>query len=498
MSAAPIAIVLPLLAATFILLLRRARGAAIIAIAAVAAEVVCTTILLLEVWHAGAARYAMGGWRAPLGIELHVDGIAASMAFITAAVALPATLYAEASLGAREPGEWRAQDAFWPCWLFLLGALQALYLSADAFNLYVSLELLTLASIALVVLANSAEARRAAMRYLMAAFLGSLAFLMAVALLYADAHVLDLRLIGAHLSPGPLAWAAVAFACAGLAMKSALFPLHFWLPGAHSTAPAPVSAMLSGFVVAAAFYVFLRLWFEAFSPVVTPAAAQVIGVLGALAIVWGSVQAIRQRGLKLMIAYSTVGQIGYVFLVIPLAQGSGTGVPPWALDAWRGGIYLLLSHACAKAAMFLAAGTITRALGHDRLHGISGIASKLPISTYAFGIAGMSLIGLPPSGGFIGKWLLLSASIASGQWWWAVVIVIGGILTAGYVFLVLGQELSQAQSDTEAVLKRVPRTLEYAAMTLALVALLLGVRAIEPLELLRIGNPLEAPMELSE
>lgn len=498
MSVAPLAIALPLLAATAILLLPRARGAAALAVAAVAAQVICTAILVLEVWHSGAARYAIGGWNAPLGIELHVDGLAAAMAFITAAVALPATLYAASSSEYREPGSWRAQDTFWPCWLFLLGALQALYLSADAFNLYVTLELLTLASVALVVLANSAGARRAAMRYLLAAFLGSVAFLLAVALMYADAHALDLRLIGARLSPGPLAWSAVAFACAGLAMKSALFPLHFWLPGAHSTAPPHVSAMLSGFVVAAAFYVFVRLWFEAFAPVVTPAAGQLIGVLGAMAMVWGSVQAIRQQRLKLMVAYSTVGQMGYVFLVIPLAQGSGTTVPSWALDAWRGGIYLLLSHACAKGAMFLAAGAIARALGHDRLPGISGIASRLPISTYAFGIAGMSLIGLPPSGGFIGKWLLLSASIASGQWWWAVLIVIGGILTAGYVFLVLGQELSQARSDEEAVLKRVPRTLEYTAMALAVAALLLGVRAIEPLELLRIGNPFEAPLEVGE
>ncbi len=498
MSAAPLAIALPLLAGTVILLLPRARGAAVVAVVAVAAQVICTGVLILEVWQAGAARYAIGGWSAPLGIELHVDGFAAAMAFITAAVALPATLYAESFIEEREPGAWRAQDTFWPCWLFLLGALQALYFSADVFNLYVTLELLTLASVALVVLANSAAARRAAMRYLLAAFLGSVAFLLAVALMYADTHVLDLRLIGARLSPGPLAWSAVGFACVGLAMKSALFPLHFWLPGAHSTAPAHVSAMLSGFVVAAAFYVFLRLWFEAFSPVVTHQAGQIIGTLGALAIVWGSLQAIRQQRLKVMIAYSTVGQIGYVFLVIPLAQGSGTGIPPWALDAWRGGIYLLLSHACAKGAMFLAAGTITRALGHDRLPGISGIASKLPISTYAFGIAGMSLIGLPPSGGFIGKWLLLSASIASGQWWWAVVIIIGGILTAGYVFLVLGQELSEERRDKEAVLKRVPRMLEYTAMALALAALLLGVRAIEPLELLRTGNPFEAPLEVGE
>jgi multicomponent Na+:H+ antiporter subunit D len=487
--AAPLSIALPFAGALAALIFWRRGAAAAIAMAVVSLQLALVVALLLGVWVDGAVRYQIGGWGAPLGIELHIDGLAAVMGVLTAGVAIPVSVYAMSHLRTRRSGDAATDLVFWPSWLFLLASLQALYLSADTFNLYVTLELLTLASVALVISSDTAEARRAALRYLMAAFLGSMAFLLAVALLYGEAGALDLRVIGSRLAPGPVAWAAVALAFTGLALKSALFPLHFWLPGAHSSAPAPVSAMLSGFVVAGAFYILLRLWFESFAGIITFPAAQLAGVLGSVAVIWGSVQAIRQQRLKVMIAYSTVAQVGYFFLIFPLAQRVDGVEAPWAAAAWEGGIYLIVSHACAKAAMFLAAGTIAHALGHDRIVGISGIASRLPISTYAFGIAGMSLIGLPPSGGFVGKWLLLSASLSSGQWWWALVIVVGGVLTAGYVFLVLGQELSESRSDVEAPLQRVPRSLEYTAFILALAALLLGVRAIEPLELLRAGSP---------
>jgi multicomponent Na+:H+ antiporter subunit D len=175
------------------------------------------------------------------------------------------------------------------------------------------------------------------------------------------------------------------------------------------------------------------------------------------------------------------------------ATAGGDPAAPWAMDAWNGGVYHAISHALAKAAMFLAAGTIAEAIGSDRIVGISGIARRLPVTTYAFGIAGMTLIGLPPSGGFVAKWLLLSAALASGQWWWVIVLLVGGVLTAGYVFLVLGQELSLARGDHDVEMKPIPAVMEYAAMALALIALVLGVRVTEPIALIRVGLPFGGP-----
>jgi multicomponent Na+:H+ antiporter subunit D len=326
------------------------------------------------------------------------------------------------------------------------------------------------------------------MRYLLAAFVGSLLYLLGVALIYAEVDALDLALVAERIEATPSAGVAAALMTVGLLVKTALFPLHFWLPRAHASAPAPVSALLSALVITGSYVLMIRLWFDAFAGAVTPLAAQLVGAMGAAAIVWGSIQAIRQQKLKLMIAYSTVSQIGYLFLVIPLATGC-RAPSPGGVNAWSGGVYHAVSHAFAKAAMFLAAGAITHSLGHDRIVGVSGIASRLPISTYAFGIAGVTLIGLPPSGGFVAKWLLLTAAITGGQWWWAVIILAGGVLTAGYVFVVLSQELSQARSDREPDFAPVPRRMEYAAMALALISLALGFRAVEPIRLIEIGNP---------
>jgi multicomponent Na+:H+ antiporter subunit D len=458
-----------------------------------------SALVVAAVWTDGPAVHAMGGWGAPLGIDLRADGVAALMLAMTAVTFVPVGLYAavffrgEAPVG--DPG-WSPSAAFWPLALLLWAALNALFLSADVFNLYVALELITLAAVGLVTLGGGTVALTAALRYLLAAFLGSMAYLLGVALLYATTGVLDLEMIGARLAPGVAAWTAVGLMTAGLALKSALFPLHFWLPRAHASAPAPVSALLSALVVTGTVYVALRLWTEVFSAVASPAAAQLVGALGAGAILWGSVQAIRQQRLKIMIAYSTVAQLGYLFLLVPLTTGAATGAAGWRWDAWAGGMYHAVSHAFAKAAMFLAAGTIARAVGSDRIVGMSGIATHLPVSTYAFGLAGMSLIGLPPSGGFVAKWLMLTAALGSGQWWWGIVILVGGVLTAGYVFIVLGQEMSRAESDVEPSFRRVPRTLEFVALALALLAVGMGLRPTEPLELLRVGSVL-APAEVT-
>ncbi len=448
--------------------------------------------LAWDVWQLGQQRYALGGWTIPLGINLYADGLTILMLLMTASVGLGVSIY---SLGyfTHSPveGGWSEDHGFWPLFLFLWAALNALFLSADLFNLYVSLEMLALSAVGLIVLAGGGTALTAALRYLLAAFVGSLSYLFGVTLLYAEFGTLDLYELSNVIMSTNAALAAIGLITVGLLLKTALFPLHFWLPQAHTSAPAPVSALLSALVVKASFYMLVRLWFEAFPDTVSPSAAQFLGVLGAGAIIWGSVQAIAQTRLKLLIAYSTVAQIGYLFLVMPLALAplvdTGTVVTTANFDAWSGGIYQALSHALAKASMFLAAGSVMHALGHDRLSGVRGVAEKLPLTAAAFGIAGVSLIGLPPSGGFIAKWFLLRSSVASGQWWWVIVLILGGLLSATYVLVVLRQMLLRA--DESFKMQPVPKVMELATFGLALGSLLLGLRSIELLEFLEIGGP---------
>ncbi|MFN2309027.1 MAG: complex I subunit 5 family protein [Gammaproteobacteria bacterium] len=440
----------------------------------VSAIVASVATLSVELVAYGPLRYPLGGWGVPLGIELYADGLSVLMLWMTALVSGVVSLYSLAYWPRAA-----APAGFWSLWLFLWAALNALFLSGDIFNLYVTLELLTLAGVGLVVLAGDA-AIPAALRYLIAAVLASLGYLLGVALLYGAHGTLDLAMLAERIKPGPLAWSALALMTISLALKSALFPLHFWLPPAHAAAPAPVSAALSALVVKAAFYLVWRLWFQPFGGLALDGGAQLLGALGAAAVVWGSWQALRAERLKLLIAHSTVAQVGYLFLLFPLAAG---GAVVLAAD---GALLHMLSHAFAKAALFLAAGVAIHALGHDRIGGLGDLTRRFPLTLFAMGLAGTSLMGLPPSGGFVGKWLLLQAVLAAGQWWWVAVLIGGGLLTAAYLFRVF-RVMFVAPSG--AAVARVPLAMEVGALVLALLALALGFAAELPLSLFRIGAP---------
>ncbi len=444
--------------------------------------VVTAIIIALAVvgfgWHLqseGVYRHAVGGWGAPLGIDLYGDGLTLLMLAVTALVGLAITLYSLDYFNT-EQARW-----FWPLWLLLWAALNALFLSADIFNLYITLELMGMAAVALVALKGGRDALNGAMRYLLATLLGSLAYLFGVVLLYHGYGTVDIALLAERIDHQPVAWAALGLMGAGLLLKTALFPLHFWLPAAHASAPAPVSALLSALVVKASFYIFLRLWFALFAPL-GGEVAWLLGLLGALAILWGSWQALRQTRLKLLVAYSTVAQLGYLFVAFPLAAVAGVVL-------WHGVIYLLISHALAKAAMFMAAGNLLRFGGHDRIVDLNRSVQQLPLSTAAFALAGVSIMGLPPSGGFIGKWLLLEAALQQGQWALAAVMIVGGLLAAAYIFKVLGYAFTPSTSREESI--PIPATMAWAPLLLAFASILLGFLAPALFSLLDIGSPFE-------
>ena len=247
----------------------------------------------------------------------------------------------------------------------------------------------------------------------------------------------------------PAAWVALALMSAGLLVKSALFPLHFWLPPAHANAPAPVSAALSALVVKAAFYLVLRLWLDLFQPALSPPAAWLLGLFGAAAVLWGSWNALWVQRLKLLAAYSTVAQLGYLFLFFPLLAA----LPPGAArDSAFGALVLLaLTHGFAKSALFLAAGVLQHRVGHDRIVDLGGTARALPVTTFTLALAGVALIGLPPSGSFLAKWQLLSSAFAVGQWLWVPVVAAGSLLAAAYMFRMLGYAFANANNQGAAV-----------------------------------------------
>ncbi|MDZ4349295.1 MAG: proton-conducting transporter membrane subunit [Xanthomonadaceae bacterium] len=427
--------------------------------------VICLAILALLLWPLttavlaqGGVEHVLAGVALPLGIRLSVDGFGLLMLWLVEVVMLAATAHA---WGDRARG---GSGLFWPAWLGLLAGLNALLISTDLFNLYVGLEVLTLSAVALVASGGGREAVWAALRYLLLGMLASLAYLLGVALIYAMTGTLDMTAVGLSSRSDPTVALALALMVAGLLLKSAIFPLHGWLPPAHASAPGAVSALLSALVVKASLYVLYRLWFWAEPPLSLIAAGQVLALLGAGALVAGSVLAFRQHRLKRLVAYSTVAQLGYLMLVF--------AVPTAA--AWQGTVYHLLSHGLAKAAMFLAAGNLLVGLGSDRMDRLAGADARLPISVFAFGLAAVSLIGLPPSGGFIAKWLLLTAVWRPEHAFWAVLLLLGSLLSAAYLFRALARMFSRPLAGAPDAGRPVPRLAETAALALALAAIVAG------------------------
>jgi formate hydrogenlyase subunit 3/multisubunit Na+/H+ antiporter MnhD subunit len=442
----------------------------------------CAVAILLSWLESGAPLvYLLGGWSPPLGIALRADGISVAMILAVSVVISGIALYARSDFGLpSEAAEKRAPLIFWLLLMAIWGSLNLVFVSGDLFTLYVALELLTFAGVPLVCLDGKAETLRAALRYLLFALAGSVLYLLGAVLIYGGYGTLDITLLGQTVRPEPIAWAAAALMTVGLLAKTALFPLHIWLPPAHAGAPAAASAVLSALVVKGSWFLVVRLWFDVMPSVITLPSAQALAAMGASAIVVGSLVALRQQRLKLLVAYSTIAQIGYLFLMFPLAFDAASGMLVHGA-VLTGGLLQAISHATAKAGMFMAAGLIYAALGHDRIHDLAGLARALPLTVLTLALSGLALMGVVPSGTYLAKKLLLDAADGSGQWWWTLVLQGGAAFTAGYVVLILSRALRRPATPLILV-KKVSRLSELAALSLALCSLsLAGLTLVGPL-----------------
>ncbi|RRS08186.1 oxidoreductase [Pseudoalteromonas sp. J010] len=478
-SIIPILILLPLIASLCSFLCRTHLIQTVICFLTVFG--LCLTVAQLHidtVENIEALKYVVGGWAAPLGIEFSLDGLSILMvtlcAFLIAILSFYGTFYFK-----NKPTERK----FWPLWWLLVSGINALFISSDLFNIYVTLEIIGLASVALVALSESKEGLIAALRYLFVGLLGSLLYLAGVALIYYSYGTLEFSALSEQVEKSSLNQISLVLVSLGLALKTAIVPLHFWLPYAHSNAPAPVSAILSGLVVKASFYLLIRFWMEILSPIASNSALYLMGLLGAGAIFWGCFKALKAKRLKIMIAYSTVAQIGYLFLLFPMLATStlATDTKEIHQEVLAAIAYFIVAHACAKSAMFIAAGNIITVLGHDNISQLQGMAKYIPISLFTFAIAGCSLIGLPPSAGFIAKWLLLNSAIDTGQWWWIVIVVVGGLLAALALFRVLDLAFIKKESKVEpaSVINshKISPYMLYSGLFLALCTIALGFNA---------------------
>ncbi|PAU71458.1 complex I subunit 5 family protein [Vreelandella alkaliphila] len=417
------------------------------------------------------------------GVELSLrfNGLSGLMLMITQWVGGAAALYTPGHLQLTSPG--KHARWLWPLMGVLISALSLIWLAADLLTLYAALETMGLAAVGMLLLSGKPNALKAGMRYLLLALVGSLAYLLGVALLLGYWGELDLKSLAEVVEPGPVTWVAAALIGAGLALKAALFPLHGWLTPVHENAWTPVSALHAALVIKASLFMLVMLW-----GVLLPEALfapRFMAWLGMLAIVWGGLIAWRAESLKTLVASSTVGQLGYLMVAFPLLLGPAISPLPGAL-AWEGFWLQLMGHALAKAAMFMAVGNLILATGESSIKGLSGTSRRLPLSLLVFGIASVTLMGLPPSAGFTAKWLLLQAMVMTQQWVAVAALLAGTLLTAAYVFRVFRYSFDETAPRHH--YQPLAPGMDLIALCLALAAFALGLLAHLPLALLQGGG----------
>lgn len=468
-----------------------ARGARLLALASLLTGLALALAAAAALTAADAPLvYALGGWAAPLGVVLQLDGPAALLLVLTAFLLCAVGLHAARELGADAVGR-RAALAFWTLLLGVSAGLNGLFLGRDLFNLYVAIEVLTFSAVPLVCLKGGAAQLEAAFRYLLFALLGSALYLLGAGLMMGLHGTLDIAQIASRLA-GDVAGesvrlgslVAVALMSTGLLAKTALMPLHLWLPPAHGGAPAPASAVLSALVVKGSFFLLFRLWLDLVPGLAELNVGLLLGVLGAFAILLGNLMALMQVRLKLLVAYSTLAQLGYLFLLFPLASGPAGGAAATAA------LVQVVSHALAKAALFLLAGRVLIAFGQDRLPELNGFGRVMPGTLLVLLLAGLALVGLPPSGGYLVKALYGQAAGAEA-WWWRLVLDLGGLLTAAYLARILAVALRPPTRASSPALTAgsgigIPGLL--VPGLLALCALLLGLLPPAAFGLLDIGR----------
>ncbi|EHJ94289.1 proton-conducting transporter transmembrane domain-containing protein [Vreelandella boliviensis] len=387
---------------------------------------------ILGAWHLGVSpEWQLGGWALPIGIRWALAPSTLALLSLTTVVACTAGLTAYA--------ERAKQREYWTLWWLMWAALNTLWLSRDLFNVYVALELLTLSAAGLVALSPKDPYGFSALRYLLVALIASLLYLLGVGLMYGTHATLDIDLLSQRASADTLHAIAALCITLGLMMKAALVPLHSWLPQAHSRASPSVSAMLSAVVVAVALYWLWQLWQGPFKAL---GMQPFFAFLGSLSIVWGGINALQQTQLKRLIAYSTIAQMGYALLVLSLAPDASAY--PLAL---QGATTLLVAHGVAKAGLFITAGYLVAYHQSDQLQQFTGSAHRFPWLWVAFALSAASLVGLPPSGGFVGKWWLFIGLWEQQRWLSATAFLLGTLLTAAYLTRVMAIALRPAPSS---------------------------------------------------
>lgn len=439
--------------------------------------------LLPTVWEQGRISYWMGGWKPPWGIEYAIDYLNIFVLLIITFIAFAGAIFSKKNIDIEISEE--KKPFFYSAYLLFVTGIMGMTVTGDIFNIYVFLEITSLSSYALIAIGKKRQALLAGFNYLIMGSIGATFFLIGIGYLYLMTGSLNIADLAARLPEfyhTKAIFTAFAFLVVGLVMKLALFPMHFWLPNAYAYAPSTISAVMAATGTKVAAYILIRVMFTVFSLEFYAQAPfnihYIIMILAVAAILAGSIMALAQTDIKKMLAYSSVGQIGYIALGISLMSVNGL----------IGSMMHLLNHAMMKGALFFVVGAVVYRTGAYSIENFRGLGKKMPFTMAAFTIAALSMTGVPLTVGFVSKWYLAVASIEVGMWWLVPVILLSSLLTAIYFWRIidavwlkpaLGEESHEHGHDNHQKSKAndAPASMLIPTCTVAMLCLVLGIFA---------------------
>ncbi|MEM8792944.1 MAG: monovalent cation/H+ antiporter subunit D family protein [Pseudomonadota bacterium] len=462
-------VAVPMLGAVITAIVRKGPICSLISLAVCLSMPVIAGLILYDVLSHGTISYAMGSWEPPVGIEYRVDALNGFVLFLVSLIAALVALWMPRSIAYEVAPE--RQGWTYTMYLMALCGLLGMAITGDAFNIFVFMEISSLATYVLIAMGRDRRALVAAYQYLIIGTIGATFYVIGVGILFSMTGTLNLndmaQIIPTIESQRPIQ-AGGAFVAVGIGLKLALFPLHRWLPNAYAFAPSAATVFLAATATKVAVYLLIRFVFSIFGKDLhfdQHNGQAVLLILACLGMLIPSLVAIFQLNVKKMLAFSSVSQVGYMLLGIGLANVTGL----------TGGIAHMFNHAIIKAGLFLAIGCVVYATGIRRIEQMAGIGRTMPLTMAAFAIAGLGLIGVPGTAGFVSKWLLIQGAAEEGMWWLIIVIASSSVMAVFYIGRVIEVAWFRPPNDASDHPRKVPVEMMAITWIMSLAVIYFGI-----------------------
>jgi multicomponent Na+:H+ antiporter subunit D len=472
-------VVIPMLSAPLVVLLKPKGLAWAGATSAALVSFAIAVTLAIAVLSGQTLEYEMGGWPAPYGIALSVDAFSSLVLLVVTGACAAASLAAKPSIDQQIEAE--RQPLFYAAWLLALSGLVGIVVAADAFNIFVFMEISSLASYILIAGGPDRRALPAVFKYLIMGTIGATFYLIGVGLIYMMTGTLNMADMAARLGDvtdiNPVLVAS-GFITIGLALKAAVFPLHVWVPNAYTHAPHMVTVFLAACATKVSLYVLIRFDYIVLQPELVGHDLQFATFmlpLALLGILIASAVAIFEGHLKRLLASSSIAQIGYIVMGASFVSIAG-------LSASAAHMF---NHALAKGGLFLAVACLAYHYRDLRLNQLGGASARMPWTCAAIVVCGLSLIGVPGTAGFISKWLLINAAIESGPWGWGfvAVILVSSLMAVVYIWRIVEALYFKAPVEGDTPTAEAPIQLLLVTGLVALLNIYFGLFPQVPIEL---------------